>query len=348
MKKQMIDLCLAATAVIFSCTSCALSGAEPSGNRKTNLEMQTEIAQISTSIMQTIAAGWTATAPASPTAAFVPSDTPMLAFTDTPALPTVVLPTSSPENIGTPTPDVRPMADTWAGWPIVPVITDNAANIFWHGVKEMGTNPHVFSKIGDCHSEPNVFMGIYDTGGYTLDPSDANLQSAIDFWKGSFNQESLAVHSGMSTASVLTTAWANQTICKPDENALDCELRVHNPSIMFINLGSNWVNGLGSDVYYGYFSQIIEKLISRGVLPIITSKADDVEGGNWINETMAQAARDYDIPFYNFYPVSQGLPNKGMDSDRNDGVHLSVVAWNWRNYYALQTLYAVGKKLNLF
>ena len=66
-----------------------------------------------------------------------------------------------------------------------------------------------------------------------------------------------------------------------------------------------------------------------------------------INEITAQVARDFDIPFFNFWAIAQYLPDHGLDP-KQDGVHLSVEAWNWRNYHALRTLYAVGKKLELF
>ena len=82
-------------------------------------------------------------------------------------------------------------------------------------------------------------------------------------------------------------------------------------------------------------------------LPILSSKADNVEGDNSINEITAQVAREFDIPFFNFWAAAQYIPNQGLDPEK-DGVHLSVEAWNWRNYYALQTLYNVGKKLELF
>ena len=135
----------------------------------------------------------------------------------------------------------------------------------------------------------------------------------------------------------MTNIWADPSVCERGESALECEIRVNNPSIMFVNLGSNWIPGVGMDVYYTYLSDIVRTLLDHGILPILSSKADNVEGDNSINETTAQVARDFDIPFYNFWAISQYLPNQGLDPTR-DGIHLSIEAWNWRNYYALQTL----------
>ena len=348
--------------------------------QKVNQDMRlaTEVAQISTSIHSTIQAEWTDTPrpteiptevpTATPTAAlfYDPSDTPEVTFTPTAVI--ITMETAEPENQetpvpveirkvghfvtrtpmpGYPTPDNRPSAELWRQWPVVPVISDTAADIYWYGVQELGTDPHYISRIGDCHSESGVFMGIYDTEYYSLADEDKYLIPAIDFFKGSFDTISYSVHAGLSVSSAMTSIWADPYVCETGESALDCEIRVHNPSIMFVNLGSNWIPGVGMDVYYDYLSEIVRSLLDHGILPILSSKADNVEGDNSINETTAQVARDFDIPFYNFWAISQYLPNQGLDPDRDD-VHLSVEAWNWRNYYALRTLYEVGRKLNLF
>lgn len=347
--------------------SCNISS-EPDG--KSSKDLEQEIASISTSIYTTIQAKWTPTpVPEKPT--FTPETVPSITNTITimptepveqitevqtiestvPAAlitPVIPLQLTRPADASVFSPYQQLDPANWGSWPIVPEISDNAVSIYWKGVNEFGTNPHYLSKVGDCHSEPNVFLGIYDTDFYVLAPENQQLETAIQFFKGSFETQSLAVHSGMSVASVLTTTWADTTVCETGENALDCEIRLHNPSIMFINLGSNWIDGVGMDVYYDYLSEIISTLTARGILPILTSKADNIEGGNLINQTTAEAAKAYDIPFFNFWQAAQYIPNKGIDTERQDGVHLSVEAWNWRNFYALETLYAFGVKAGLF
>ncbi len=315
-------------------------------------KIATEVAAVSTAIQSTTRAQWTP----------IPSQTHTVTNTVTPvrtyATPTTHKNTETDRVIasveptltlipGTSTADIRPLAKQWQIWPVIPKLTDNAKRIFLKGVKEFGTNPHFFSKIGDCQSNPNVFMGVYDMGyeGVLAD-EDRYLQEAIDYFQGAFATESMAVHDGMSVASVLTTAWADPKICEKGENSLECELRVHNPSIMFINLGTNWIASLEMSIYYDYLSEIVEYLILHGVLPILSSKADNVEGGNRINEVTAQVARDYDIPFFNFWKSAQGLKNHGLSVE--NPIYLSVSAWNWRNYQALQLLHATGKELGLF
>ena len=370
--------------IIFAVLVLILCSCHVPGKDEESIRMATQVGEISTSIYETMEADRTETPVPSDTPTPEPTVTPTKALfvdptatdeagiTEIPLLdPDLLIApagTAVPDSGATPIPvetrvvghfqtrtpmpgyptqDLRPIAAKWREWPVIPAISDTAADIYWYGVKELGTNPHVLSRIGDCHSEPGVFMGIYDTTYYSLADEDLYLTSAIDFFKGSFDKISYSVHSGMNAASVLTTIWADPYTCLDGENSLECEIRINNPSIMFVNLGSNWIPGVNTDVYYGYLSEIVQILLDHGILPILSSKADNVEGDNSINEITAQVARDFDIPFFNFWAVAQYLTNRGLDPEK-DGIHLSVEAWNTRNYYALQTLYAVGKKLELF
>ena len=350
--------------LVFILCGCAI-GQIPDG--KSSSELATEVAEISAAIESTLSADWTATpiptalpvteTPTEEISLFieVPTETPeFLPPTETPT-ETPVPPEARPSGHfstrtplpGYPTQDGRPLAKDWRDWPVLPVVSDNAVDIFNYGVQELGTDPHYISKIGDCHSEPNVFLGLYDTDYYDLSEKNLPMVAAIDWFKGSFSAESLAVHSGMSVSSVLTETWADPERCSAGENALECEIRLHNPSIMFVNLGSNWVAGVEMDVYYTYLSEIVQTLIDHGILPILSTKADNVEGDYGINETTARVARDFNVPLFNFWPIAQDLPNDGLAAD-SDGVHLSVEAWNWRNFYALKSLYVIGQKLELF
>ncbi len=376
MKKIILCMMIITALLLGACSSRK--------EREEDQRLATEVAMISTSIRETVSADWTETpTPTDPPTAtptetapvsifVVPTDTPSPEDTPAPEIPPTATeaiqipeftePTNTPVPVetrkvghfvtrtpgpGYPTPDGRPLAKDWREWPVLPVVSDTAYDIYWYGVQELGTNPHYISRIGDCHSESDVFLGIYDTDYYELSDENLYMTDAIDFFRGSFSQISYSVHAGMSVSSVLTSTWSDPSVCQLYESALDCEIRVNNPSIMFVNLGSNWIAGVGMDVYYDYLSEIVQKLLDHGILPILSSKADNVEGDYGINETTVQVARDFDIPFYNFWVVAQRLPYKGLDPAR-DGIHLSMEAWNWRNFYALKTLYTVGKKLELF
>jgi hypothetical protein len=72
-------------------------------------------------------------------------------------------------------------------------------------------------------------------------------------------------------------------------------------------------------------------------VPVLSTKADNVEGGNRINQATARVAHDYDVPLWNFWALAQYLPDHGLDKTRQD-VYLTVEAWDARSYSALEVL----------
>jgi len=293
--------------------------------------------------------------PDTATAAPTPTQTPTPVFSPTPTLTPSVTPTPSatptitPSTSGvtptfTATTDTRPDPYYWSSWPVVPTVSGVAAQIYQRGIAA-GNDPHVFSVVGDCQSEPNVFLGIYETNRYSLGATHQYLQETIDYYKGSFSRKSLAVRDGMSAPTALSALWADQSACQPDESPVACELRVRKPSIMFINLGTNWLPGASAEVYGKYLRQIMDLVIANGTLPVLSTKADDVEGNQGINKVTAQIAHDYDIPLMNFWAAAQTLPNGGLDPNRND-VYLSTDGWDRRSFSALETLDALRRALN--
>jgi hypothetical protein len=262
----------------------------------------------------------------SPTATLRPSITPIPTVTST----------------ITATTDTRLDPYYWSTWPIVPTVSGVAAQIYQRGIAG-GNDPHVFSVVGDCQSAPNDFMGIYETNRYNLG-NYPYLQETIDYFKGSFSRQSLAVHDGMSAPTALTPLWADKDACHSDESPVACELRVRKPSIMFVNLGTNWLPGASADIYGKYLRQVVDLIIANGTLPVLSTKADNVEGNQGINKVTAQIAHDYDIPLMNFWAAAQQLPNGGLDPNRNN-VYLSTDGWDRHSFSALETLDALRRVL---
>jgi hypothetical protein len=237
----------------------------------------------------------------------------------------------------TPTPDLRPKPENWQQWPVIPTISANAMNIYQKGLT-LGNDPTHFSKVGDCQSISEVLLGIYDQDMYMdVFKDQPNLQETLTQFKGSFNRDGMAVEGGFNAAAVLSPIWANPDFCQAGETPIECEYRVHRPSIAIISL-EVWWNGRSPEQYEKYMRRIIEFFIERGVLPILSTKADNVEGDHSINYTTARLAYEYDIPLWNFWLAAQSLPNRGLDPIRNDGFHISTDAWSVRSYTALQTL----------
>ncbi len=240
----------------------------------------------------------------------------------------------------------------WMELPIIPTVSSTARRIYQQGLHR-GNDPHAFSKVGDCQNVSSLFLGVFDDpGAYSLRSQDLGLQATIDWYAGSFSRESLAVRGGFNAASILSPVWADRDACEKNESPLECELRVHKPSIAIINLETWWEKSTES--YDLYLRTIIETTISYGVVPILSTKADNLEGDHSINATIANLAVEYDIPLWNFWRAVQSLPSGGL---QDDDFHLTYAqnffddpnrmktAWPWRNLTALQTLDSVRRGL---
>ena len=128
----------------------------------------------------------------------------------------------------------------------------------------------------------------------------------------------------MNSAGLLTTLWTGKQ-CLKNETLLDCQYRLDRPSFAFIAIGTN-------EAYYvhenpGSFEHnmriILDDTIAKGIVPILSTKADNVEGDGSINATIARLAMEYQIPLWNFWLAAQPLPKHGMV----DPEHLNSVSY---------------------
>ncbi|TFH31908.1 MAG: hypothetical protein E4G99_13400 [Anaerolineales bacterium] len=243
----------------------------------------------------------------------------------------------------------RSLADgEWMTLPVIPEVSERAQQIYAEGMRQ-GNDPHAFSKIGDCQNVPSMFVSIFDHAGfYSLGEPYAYLSETIDWYQGSFMRESMAVRRGFNAASLVSPVWADPEVCEIGEDPLHCELRIHNPSVAIVSLETWWAGN--PDNYEKYIRQILEALIDQGVVPILATKADNVEGDHRINGILAGLAYEYQIPLWNFWSAIQSLPDHGL---MEDGFHLTFApnqfddpqvmeaAWPWRNLTALQVLDSV-------
>jgi hypothetical protein len=255
------------------------------------------------------------------------------------------IPTDVPAPTATPKP---PLAkDAWMKMPAVPTgISDAMREVYQRGL-EMGNDPTRFSVIGDCQNVSSYFLATFDKpGDYSLGERYAYLGPTIEYYRGSFSRVSLAVRGGYNVAAVLSPLRANPEACNSNESPLDCELRAWNPSVVFVSM-ETWWSEKPEDEYDKYMRRVIERILETGAVPIIATKADNLEGDHAINATIAQIAYDYDTPLWNFWAAVQPLPDRGLSKD---GFHLTFArnffddprrmknAWPWRNLTALQTL----------
>lgn len=255
----------------------------------------------------------------------------------------------------TATPDLRLDPEDWQEWPVIPTISANARVIYEAGL-EMGTDPERFSKAGDCQNISTYFLAFFDDPDlFTLGPDYEYLLEAIGHFSGSFSRESVATAGGMNVASVLSHYWANKELCESGESPLACELRLNTPSIVLISMEESWGSNNKVENYEKYMRIVIETVIEAGAVPILATKADNLEGDHLINQAIARLAYEYDIPLWNFWAAVQPLPNQGL---LEDGFHLThgrydfseprnlKQAWPVRNLTALQVIDSVWRQLN--
>jgi hypothetical protein len=215
----------------------------------------------------------------------------------------------------------------------------------------LGNKPHAFMKIGDCQTVYPFFLAAFDNSkSYRLGDDYASLQSTIQQFSGSFGRNSVAAQTGFGAATELDPQWANPNECRPGESPLVCEYRIMRPSLAIISLGTNdiWEP---DGRHEKNMRQIIEYLIHQGVVPILSTKADNVEGDDSFNRLMVRLAEEYQLPLWDFWQVTRSLPKYGLV----DAYHLSwgpaifddpknmLLGWPWRNLTALQTLDAVWR-----
>jgi hypothetical protein len=274
-----------------------------------------------------------------------------------PPTPTLFWPT--PANNTFATPYARPAGargqdlppEKWQQWPVLPVISDRALDIYRAGVAQ-GNDPTHFSKVGDCQNIRQYFLGMFDTPGtFRLGDQYAYLQDTIDYFSSNWARLSEAVRTGFNVASVLAPLYANPENCQPVETPLACEIRIWNPSFAIISM-ETWTPERPVQVYENYLQQIVEYSISKNVLPILATKADNLEGDNAINQIIAKVAADYDIPLWNFWAATQPLTDQGLMEDRFhltngpnffDSPESMDLGWPVRNLTGLLTIDTVWK-----
>jgi len=245
--------------------------------------------------------------------------------------------------------DERLPAEDWQNWPVVPQVSPWLKKVYAQGL-ENGKNPHSFSKIGDCQNVVSLFLPFDLQPYYHLGDDYFYLMPVIEEFSGSWMRESAAVRGGYNVATVLSPfAYDKGEECGTDESPIVCEFRLNKPSIAIISM-ETWTSKRPSDVYEGYLSQIVEFVLTNNTIPILATKADNIEGDQSINLAVARVAYKYDVPMWNFWAAVQSLPSRGLTEDN---FHLTVgknyfddpvemqKAWPVRNLTALQAINAV-------
>lgn len=269
-------------------------------------------------------------------------------------------PTLSPTNTNqptathtfTPNPTISPVTscEAWQLWPVIPMVSETARELYRRG-QASGNHPGAFSKIGDGEISTDWFFTAFDLGADYYDlGSYQNLIPVIDHFAGSFARTGMAARRGFNTQRILDPSESDPNSCEASESPLTCELRLHQPAFAILSLGTNQV--WKPEEFETGMRQILEVLLSQNVLPILSTKGDNLEGDHRINRTIACLAQEYDIPLWNFWSAIQPLPSQGLQPDFEhltygitdfDDEHAMQTAWTVRNLTALQALDAVWR-----
>jgi len=245
----------------------------------------------------------------------------------------------------------RPSVPPTSAPPPQLVVSQTARDIYQRGLA-LGNNPRAFSKVGDCNSATPYFLAPFDKGEYRLGGAYAYLQPAIDHFAGSFNRDGAVARDGLNTASVFDSIWSLPALCQKGESPLACEVRTQRPSLAIISLGTNGDWQTNAE-YEANMRRILDLLIERGVVPILSTKADNLEGGDRFNQIVAKLAAEYALPLWDFAPVARALPGWGLADTYHlvwgqsyyDTAPRPLTGWQARNLTALQALDAVWRGL---
>ena len=230
----------------------------------------------------------------------------------TPSQPALTKEATAPQSTSTPEGEATQVTaegedNTWMSLPVLPEPGTNIQEIYQKGIA-LGNDPNAFSIFGDCQSRPDEFFGVYETDTTLVESLSPELQETIQHFNGSFNRESPTSQDGTTPGALLWDQWhRGEYGCQFGETPVSCELRIHRPSFVIIQIGSHFESRNTE-----YLRRVIDQLLVNGVVPILATKADNREKDNRINRDMTMLSAEYDLPLWNFWAAVSDLPNRGL------------------------------------
>ncbi len=333
-----------------------------------------------------------ATVPAISTATSIPTLTSTLVPTDVPTitpsptqtatesptqtpLPSItpIAPTATQAATNTPIPTTPPLYADLNSIPVVPMVSfdANLRQVYENGIL-LGNRPTAFSKAGDENTSSPAFLADIGNGFYYLDVF-SGMQGIIDFFgttvrtedgvqKSGFNVNSLAAAPGWTTYDLLDPGQSDPSICLSGESPLVCEIRLSQPSIFLVMIGTHdlvtYANSPES--FRANLQVIVSTAFNYGVIPVLSTIPERLDGMVTSEQVLAfnteivNVAQASGIPLWNFWLAVRDLPGQGLGQD---GLSLGLppagtstadfsafglnYGYNQRNFTALQVLNAV-------
>jgi hypothetical protein len=191
---------------------------------------------------------------------------------------------------------------------VIPDFVDPSLQKVYQSGLARGNDPRAFSIFGDCQERPADFFGVFETDPQLVESLSPELQEVISNFQGSFNRESPTAQDGTTPGALLWNQWhRGEYGCTFAETPVQCELRIHRPSFVIIQIGTHFESRNTE-----YLRRVILQVMDAGVVPILATKADNREKDERINRDMAMLASEYDLPLWNFWAALTDLPDRGL------------------------------------
>ncbi len=271
--------------------------------------------------------------------------------TETPVLPTATalpvqesVPQETAEPVATDAPVYVPLdPEDWMSWPMEPLVSPAMREVYLRG-QANGLDLRALSIFGDCQSAPEDFLGYYLDNPEAYAALPAELQETVDHFSDSLTRNSPTAQPGATAGALLWSGWPDGDFsnCLKNETPAACELRNHRPAFVIINIGTHYETRNER-----YMRMLVDMLLEKGSIPIITFKADNREGNHTINLGNAALVTEYQIPYWNLWQAVDELPGHNLYVKEGEEalgeIYLNEVAQEAQRRTALQVLNAVWR-----
>ncbi len=178
----------------------------------------------------------------------------------------------------------------------------------------------VFAKVGDSITVSTSFMHCFTGSRVDLDGRDP-LRGAIDHFAGG---DAAGTSPFTRTSAAAGVGWSASRATMGSPSPLEMELAAISPRFAVVMYGTNDVGFVDYDAYARAMIAIVDALIARGVVPLLSSipPRDDsadadarVPAFGGIVRALAQSRA---LPFMDYHRALAAIPGHGLASD---GVH---------------------------
>ncbi|MEM6960933.1 MAG: SGNH/GDSL hydrolase family protein [Myxococcota bacterium] len=210
---------------------------------------------------------------------------------------------------------------------VSPITPELAA--YWREIRASNERmrDQVFSKVGDSATVNWGFMSCFASDRVELDGREW-LRSTVHHFSALgrvFQRRSAAAGVGWSSVALLRGG---------AKSPLDRELRSARPRFALVMLGTNDLQGPRIDRFTTAMWSIVERLTSRGVIPILSTilpRGDSPERDAWVfryNAVVRALAQGLRVPWVDLHPELMRLPRLGL---AGDGVHPNIYWFRGRS-----------------